>query len=438
MSSSWSPPAELSREHIIAASEDVHALPDIEIRSEEIIFRVRSAELDWDIAGMIYEPVDFADIPTGPDGRRIGIFMQHGGEGDHRGMAARSEFLARKFGYRILCLTMPGRLYFPDPSHDWPGDTINPDGSVRTPLYTVDGGVPADEFDLIQDRSDPDKRAKWGTLFFLQAKEGSEFYDRLAAWPLAFDDAMVAACARHFPAEDFSVYSHGHSTGGPFAHNLLQRVDNAVGLIGMETSPFGAIYSAMLGMSWDFPFTYLTVRTWRHIAKYAGTEAGPEGFKRLPWVMEDVFEAWDKAKSRPQLKSEYILSYGAADTLAAAGAATAARLGLDAADSDALVQRFRGYAAPLQGPGTKPLPPILYGIAAGSRDHKIERYRNVVLPTLAALDRPPVANIVLFQAGVHGYTKAEPELPFGLLPAAALLWRKAIDEGYYLSSNGSG
>jgi hypothetical protein len=429
----WSPPKEVSREHIVAASQEVHARPDIEIRSEEVIFRTRSLELDWDMAGMLYEPADSADIPVGPDGKRIGLFLQHGGEGDYRAMAPRAAFLARKFGYRVFCLTMPGRLYFPDPSRDWPGDTINPDGSVRTPLWTIDGGITPDQYELIEDRSDPEKRAKWGTLFFLRAKEGTEFHARLASWPVAFDDAIVQSCARFFPFSEFSVYAHGHSTGGPFAHILLQRVQNAVGLLGMESSPFGSIYRAMLGMSWDFPFTYLTVRTWRHIAKYAGTEAGPEGFRRLPWVMEDVFEAWDRAKSRPQLKSEYVVSYGAADSLAAAGAATAARLGLDADATDELVQRYRGYAAPLQGAGTKPLPPLLYGIAAGSRDHKIERYQNIVLPTLAALDRPPVANVVLFQAGVHGYTKAEPDLPFGLLPAVALLWHEAIGQGYYVS-----
>ena len=27
---------------------------------------------------------------------------------------------------------------------------------------------------------------------------------------------MIEACRRHFPAGEFSIYGHGHSTGGPF------------------------------------------------------------------------------------------------------------------------------------------------------------------------------------------------------------------------------
>jgi hypothetical protein len=78
------------------------------------------------------------------------------------------------------------------------------------------------------------------------------------------------------------------------------------------------------------------------------------------------------------------------------------------------------------------LPPLLYGIAQGSRDHTLERYQNVVLPTLAALDPRPRASLVLFQAGVHGYEKPEEDLPRGVLPAVLELWREAIDAGYYI------
>jgi hypothetical protein len=429
--SNWEPPASYRREEIQSASNAMLARPDNEIVGREDIFRVSSLGLDWDMAGAVYEPADRSRIPVGPDGKKIGVFMQHGGEGDYRAMTPRAEFLAEKLGYRVFCMTMPGKLYFPDPDRAWPGDTINPDGTARTPLWKRGLEITPDQYELVQDRSDPDKRAKWGTLFFLNAKEGSEFYDRMAAWPVAFDDAIRDACERHFPADEWTIYVHGHSTGGPFVHNMLQRIDNVAGLIGMESSPFGAIYSRMLGMSWDFPFTYLTIRTWRHIAKYAGTEAGPEGCKRLPWLMEDVFDAWDRAKSRPQFKGEYIISYGAADTLEQAGQATARRLGLDKSATDALIARYRGYANPLQGPGTRPLPPLLYGIAAGSRDHGIDRYQNVVLPTLAALDRPPHARVVRFEAGVHSYTRPEPGLPRGLLPAIATMWDDAIQGGYY-------
>jgi len=130
---------------------------------------------------------------------------------------------------------MPGKLYFPDPDRAWPGDTINQDGTARTPMWKQGLEITPDQYDLVQDRSDPEKRAKWGTLFFLDAKEGSEFYDRMASWPVAFDDAIRDACDRHFPPDEWTIYVHGHSTGGPFVHNMLQRIDNVAGLIGRLT-----------------------------------------------------------------------------------------------------------------------------------------------------------------------------------------------------------
>jgi hypothetical protein len=425
-------PDHLSRDDLLAASQEITARPDLPITTILQQFRVASLGLPWDVAGVLVEPADGARIPVGPDGRRVGLFLQHGGEGDHRAMVPRAQFLAAKFGYRVFCFTMPGKFNFDDPSRDWPGDTINADGTARTPKWTVDSPITADQYELISDRSDPARRAKWGTLFFLRARPGTEFAARMAAWPGAFDDTMRAACARFFPPGDFSVYLHGHSTGGPLMHNLLQRVENVAGLVGMETSPFGCLFSAMLGMTWPYPYTDLTIRTWRHIAKYTGAEAAPEDLRRLPWLMEDVFDAWDRAKGRPQFKAEYVVTYGMADTLEAGARATAHRLGLDPGDEEALVQRFRGYAAPLQGPGTRPVPPLLYGIAKGSRDHTEQRYTEVVLPGLAALDRPPRTHLTRFDGGVHSYTKPEPGLPFGLLPAVGKLWDQAIRSGFYL------
>jgi hypothetical protein len=86
---------------------------------------------------------------------------------------------------------------------------------------------------------------------------------------------MKAVCARNFPPGEYSIYVHGHSTGGPFVHQLLQRVENVAGLAGTETSPWGAIFSRMQGQRWQFPFNYLSVRTWRDLARYRGPEAGP-------------------------------------------------------------------------------------------------------------------------------------------------------------------
>ena len=79
-------------------------------------------------------------------------------------------------------------------------------------------------------------------------------------------------------------------------------------------------------MSWDYPYTDLTIRTWRHIAKYVGAEAGPEGAWKLPWLMEDVFEAWERSRKQPQFKAEYLITYGNVEQLGAAGLASAAVL----------------------------------------------------------------------------------------------------------------
>ena len=423
----WAPPAEVSRDEIVAASEELLGRPDIPTVERPDIFRLSTLGLDWDISSKRFEPVDPTNVPLGPDGKRIGLFLLHGGGGDQRAKEPMARLIASKLGWRVAIMSYPGHFSFDTDNHDWPGDTINADGSIRTPLWLHDRPITPDQYELIQDRSDPAKRAKWGTLFFLQAKEGTEFYDRMAAWPGAFEAAMRAVCQRAFPPE-YSVYVHGHSTGGPFVHMLLQRVENAAGLLGMESSPFGAIYGRMLDMSWDFPFNYLTVRTWRHIAKYAGAEAGPEGAWRLPWIMEDVLEAWARSRKQPQLKAEYFVTYGALGPLGEAARATARRLGLNAAETDALVQRYQAFPSPLPD---KPLPPLLYGIAQGSRDHTLERYTQVVLPAYDQLNPRPRAAVVHFQAGVHGYEKPEGGLPRGVLPAVLRLWSEAIQHGYY-------
>jgi hypothetical protein len=61
------------------------------------------------------------------------------------------------------------------------------------------------------------------------------------AWPMAFEDGMKEACRRHFPVGEFSVYVHGHSTGGPYVSMLSQRVANIAGVIAIENSTFGFI-----------------------------------------------------------------------------------------------------------------------------------------------------------------------------------------------------
>ena len=429
----WEPPVEVSRDEIIEMSDDILDRPGLPITAVEDVFRLQVAGLDWDIGGMVYSPQDEAKIRVGADGRKVGIFLLHGGGSDHRSKDRMGRFLAAKFGYRVATMTYPGHLYLPDQTRDWPGDTIGVDGTVRTPLWKVDQPITSDQYELVLDRSDDTLRAKYGTLHFLRAKEGTDFYYRMASWPIAFEEAMKEVCRRNFPVGEFSVYPHGHSTGGPFVHMLLQRVENIAGLVGMETSPFGFIFSRMLRQGWDFPFNYMTVRTWRDTARYAGPEAGDGARWRLPWLMEDVLEAWERTKHLPGLKAEHLVQFAATEPLGAAARVTAARLGLDPKATDELVRRFQGYPRELSGEGTRRIPPLLYGVNEGSRDHTIARYRNELLPALAEMKPAPKARVVLFHAGVHNYERPEDGLPAGTLPAVAALWDDAISRGYFVT-----
>jgi hypothetical protein len=428
----WEPPTEIARDEIVRISDEVLSRPDRPISAREDVFRLEVLGLDWDIGGMVYEPQDPAAIAVGADDRKVGVFLLHGGGSDHRAKDQMGRFLAAKFGYKVATMTYPGHLYLLDPSRDWPGDTLNADGTARTPLWNVDQPITPDQYELVQDRHDPTLRAKYGTLFFLRAKEGTDFYDRTASWPMAFEEAMQAVCRRNFPSPEYSIYAHGHSTGGPFVHMLLQRVDNIAGLVGMESSPFGAIFSRMLQQGWDFPFNQIMVRTWRDIARYAGAEAGDGAARRLPWLMEDVLEAWSRTTNRPGIKAEHLIQFAATGPLGEAARVSARRLGLDESATAALVARFQGYPRELSGPGTRPVPPLLYGINEGSRDHTIDRYRHQLLPALAEIRPAPKARVMLFHAGVHDYERPEEGLPRGTLPAVVELWDRAITSGYYL------
>ena len=76
----WTPPSRLSRQEIVQDSRNVLAMPDIPLKAREDIFRIRVLEMDWDIGGMVYEPEDASTIPLGPDGKKIGVFVLHGGD----------------------------------------------------------------------------------------------------------------------------------------------------------------------------------------------------------------------------------------------------------------------------------------------------------------------------------------------------------------------
>lgn len=448
----WEPPAQYSRDEVVAVSESVLGSPEIPLTQTEDVFRLNVVGLDWDLGVMVYEPADPAKIARGADGKKIGVFILHGGSGDYKSMEPVSTLFAGKFGHKVVAMTFPGRLYLDDPSRDWPDDTIHADGTVRTPIYKRGLHIGPDQYDVVNDVS---MRARYGTRTVARAKEGTPFYDYMAGWPMAFEAGMKDAMRRHFPEGEYSIYLTGHSTGGPHVFMISQRVPNVAGMIAVENSPFGFIgeqthlWSGALGKVAGFervkksgtprtdPFNELYIRTWRDRARYAGPEAlgqeGPSALMRLPWLMEEVFEFWARQKMRPQFKAEYILTHNIQASLTAAGEATAKRLKLGAAETAELVKHYQGFPYPQSGPGAKPTPPVLFAISKDSRDHSPEVYAEVVLPMFAKEVHPaPKVRVTQFGAGVHLYMKAEKDLPVGIAPAVAKFYHDAITQGYFV------
>ncbi len=437
----WEPPSELSREEIVKTSGEILSMPDIPLNIEEDILRISVLRMDWDVGGMVYQPKDPSQIPTGPDGKKVGVFLIHGGGSDYRSKDDAARFLARKFGLKVVIMSYPGSIYLLDPSRDWPGDTFKADGSVRMPIWNKDKPITKDQYEMVEDRS---MRPKYGTMSLACAKEGSEFYNRMSGWPLAFEETGKSLMDRHFPSNEYSIYIHGHSTGGPFAFMFTQRVENIVGVLGMETSPFGVIYRIQSRPSGhpqgktraDLPFNCLHVYKWHLAAMYIGAEAlmleGGEALMRLPMLMEEVYEAWEKRKRYPQFKYESPVHFGGRAQLARAARATARRLDLSSYEGEKLVERYVGYVDALRGPGVKPVPPIIFGMTSASAGHEYETYQRIKLPMYAGMDPAPKVRLVSFNAGVHGYTKAQPDLPMGPFPVVAKLWYDAIMEGYYM------
>ena len=315
-------------------------------------------------------------------------------------------------------MTFPGRLYLDDPSRDWPDDTIHADGTVRMPIWLKGEHITPDQYEVVRDTA---MRLRYGMRTVARAKPGTLFYDRMAAWPVAFEDGMKDAMRRHFPVGDYSIYLTGHSTGGPMVFFICQRVPNVAGMIAVENSPFGFIqekqhdWSGALGKVEGFervtkkkatrtdPFNELYIRTWRDRARYAGPEAlgqeGPHALMRLPWLMEEIFDYWDRVKARPQFKAEYIITHNIAASLEAAARAVAARLKMSADETEKLVKHYLGFPFPQTGPGAKPVPPVLFCITKDSRDHSPEVYKEVVLPMFATLDPAPKVRVVTMGRG---------------------------------------
>jgi hypothetical protein len=436
----WEPPKVVPREEIVKASQEFLGMPDIKIKESEEILRIRAAEMDWDVGGMVFQPEDPAKIPLGPDGKKIGIFIIHGGASDHTDTAPAARLLSQKFGIKVVTMTYPGQLYLLDKSREWPGKTINPDGSVRTPLWTKETVTPRSDYEVVEDKDFP----KFGTMILACAKPGTEFYDRMASWPMAFEETGRALMSKHLPASEYSIYIHGHSTGGPFSFMFTQRIPNVVGVVGIENSPFGYISRIQMRNDGgpngknlgDLPFECLHIRTWRDAARYAGIEAletqGPEALLNLPILMEKVLAGSEKGQPSPSIKAQGPVHYGSTHQLAQMARATATRLKLNPDERKKLIDRYVFYSRDMWGDGVKPVPPIIFGVVLTSGDHTPQRYREMTLPMYAAMDPPPKVRLVEFKAGTHGYARPEPDLPVGTFPAVAKLWYDAIKNGYYL------
>ena len=448
---SWQPPEFVSREQCIKDTEQVLGMPDLPINQTEDIFRINVLGMDWDLGMAVYEPEDPKRIPIGADGKKAGFFLLHGGSGDFRGIERYSKLLAGKFGFKVVAGTFPGRFYFPDASRDWPGDTIQPDGTVRTPIWSQGEVISPDQYEVVKDAS---MRNRYGTRTLARAKPDTNFYYRMAAWPAAFEKGMIEANRRHFPETEFSVYGQGHSTGGPFVCMLSQRIPNMAGVCATEHSPFG--YLSMGRDQWGGdmgkitgyeklekkgeartdPFNELYIRSWRDLARYQGPEAlgqeGPKALMRLPAIMEDILEAWEKAKARPQFKAEYVVTHAITGSLTEAAKVSAARLKMTNDETAALVERFVGYTRPLSGQNVKPVPPFLFEISKDSRDHSPEVYHEVIMPGFRAMKPAPKIALTRFGAGVHSFWKAEQDLPVGIVPSVLKSWNDAVLGGYFV------
>ncbi len=430
-SAGWEPPQRIEKDELIRISDAILAESDIAYSETEDIFRLHANGMDWDIGNIVYAPDNDADIAIGPDGKKLAVFMIHGGASDWRSIESLARTFCGKRGYKVCSMTYPGRFYFDHPDHDWPGDTFHDDGTLRTPIWLKGEEIGPDQYEV---EANAENREIYGTRRYAVAKPDSIFHARMAAWPKAIVEAMKDICARHFPPDEWSVYVHGHSTGGPFVYTLMQRVENVRGLIGIENSSFGLLYHKMTGHDWPTKFNYVLVRNWRELARYKGAElALQEGEKplfRLAQVMEEVFELWDDVKRFPQFKAENWYHNRTPSCLTEAAEVAARNQGLDKAECADLVREYLGYGVPLTGDGVKPIPPLLHGICQFSRDHTVKNYQQLARE-FAAMTPAPKFRFIQLGTGIHSYWRAEDGLPFGVSPVVTKIWHDAIMNGYY-------
>lgn len=462
----YQPPEAFNEEQTIEGIRKFMDKPDIELkggekRYVEDIVRVEAVGMEWDLGMSIHEPADPSKIPVGADGKKIGIFLLHGGSGDFKSMHKQADMLARKLGYKVISMSYPGAHAFHTESRDWPGRNVTAYDhhkfslEVRTPIWKRGEMITPDQYEIVKDYS---QRPRYGIRTLARAKPGTNFYYRMAGWPIAFEQGGIAAMRKHFPEGEYTIYLHGHSTGGPFTMMLSQRVPNVAGILAIENSSFGYIYRAQaawggqLGKIDGFeqaaeevqlesrsdPFNELYIRSWRDDARYVGPELlgqeGPTALMRLPMIMEDILESWGDTQPRPEFKAEYIVTHGIEASLREAATVSAERMKLNKKDTQALIERYLGLSRELSGPGVKPVPPIMFQITAHSRDHSKEVYHEVVIPLFKKMKPAPKVSLTQFAFGTHGYMKGEivKGLDVGVGPAVFQQWDEAIKGGFFL------
>ncbi len=430
----------------------------------EDIIRIEAVGMEWDLGMSIHQPEDRSQIPTDADGNKVGVFLLHGGHADFKAMHSRADLLAKKLGYKVVCMSFPGRHAFHTEGREWPGSNVTAHDhskyslEVRTPIWRRGEHIDREQYDIIKDDS---KRPRYGVRTLAKAKPDTTFYYRMAGWPIAFEQGGIAAMEKHFPEDEYSIYLHGHSTGGPFVMMLSQRVPNISGILAIENSSFGYInrhksaWGGQLGKAKGYdradeetklpqrsdPFDELYIRSWRDLARYRGPELlgqeGPEALMRLPMIMEDILDEWGDVQELPRFKAEYIVTHGIEESLREAAEVTADRMDLDEAETEALVERYIGLTRPLEGKDTNPVPNVMFQIAAHSRDHSREVYEEVVVPLFKEMDPAPDVSLTEFGYGTHMYMDGEyvDGVNLGIGPAVFQQWDEAIRGGFFSSES---
>ena len=77
--SAWEPPASISLDEVVKLNDEVGCKSGAAIEISEDIFRIHELAMDWDIGVVRYLPQDEMRIPSGPDGKKVGVFLLHGG-----------------------------------------------------------------------------------------------------------------------------------------------------------------------------------------------------------------------------------------------------------------------------------------------------------------------------------------------------------------------